>query len=996
MFKLTYNTFFAVGALCLFAIGASAQQKASLKAVNGSQYTPFALSKGIAAKDYRTGTLVVKIKPEYAAVCDPNNISDKTFQNALIAIGANDIKKAFANTAAPVEKTNKNGQKFADLSTIYRLQYSTSRMTIETAINTLLRTGMVTYAEPDYIYPVDAFTPNDPQFASQTFLTRIKATNAWDLALGGSQGDASTIVAIVDSGMDLDHPDLASQYYVNTAETIDGIDNDNDGYIDNRFGWDLGGADYNTVVADNDPNAMGANNSHGVHVSGCAGAATNNGIGVSGIGFNCKLLAVKCSADNDTRGSGGVGYIIAGYDGIKYAADHGAQIINCSWGGTGGGQFGQDIIDYATINKNALVIAAAGNDNADIAHFPSSYNYVLSVCATNSNNDTRASFSNYGFSVDIAAPGNGILATDYDNTYSSQSGTSMASPITAGAAGLVRSKFPNLNALQIGERLRATSDNHYTGTNAGPLYKNKLGKGRLNVFNALTVNTPSLRVTPLTITDNNDEAWVAGETLQLRATFTNFLDPATNMVCTLAPVAATTAITIVNGTYTIPALGTLANITNAAAPYSLTINASAAANLKIPMKITMTNVASGGTYTDTHFFDMIVNVDYINVHVNQVGTTITSKGRTGYNGTGQLEGLGFVYRDSSILYEMGFLAGTSPTRVSDNIRGASATYNDHWRSENRILVKQNNLCSEKDLFGRFNDSGNTTTPLGAKVDHKFYAWSNPGDDKYVIVRYVFHNTSAAAWDNFYVGMFADWDITSKTYARNKVGEDAGTKMGYAYCSDANGIYGGIKVLSSTPFKHYGLDNLVPPAGVIDITDTDGYSTADKYNTMAGSNPTAGTQSAAGNDVLDIVSTGPFNVAAGDSITIAYALIGGDNLADLIASANAAQLKYDNVIIPCEATVVATDNTDALIATMTAQPNPSTDFTQIKVNMVEAANTTLNLSDLTGKTIRNIYTGAAQQGNNAFDLNTADLANGTYIYTLQTGAKTVSQRIVVLK
>jgi serine protease len=991
MFRTIY-TFAAL--LLLVSTAAFAQQKPSKIARNGEKYTPFKLTAGVNANQYKTGVLIMKVKPEFAAACERNNINDKNLQDALIAIGANDIQKAFPNDKSPVEKVNAQGQAYADLSTVYRLKYSTSRMGVETAANTLLRTGMVAYAEPDYIYEVDAFTPNDPSFSTQTFMTRINATGAWDLALGGSQGDTTTLIAIVDSGMDTDHPDLVGQYKINYADPINGIDDDNDGYIDNRVGWDLAGADFNVVVGDNNPNTTAANNAHGVHVSGCAGAATNNGIGVSGIGFKCKLLAVKCSADNDTRGTGGAGYVIAGYDGIKYAADHGAHIINCSWGGTGGGQFGQDIVTYATINKNSLVIAAAGNDGTETLHYPSSYDYVLSVAATMGTNDQRASFTNYGYTVDISTPGNAIYATDFNNAYSSQSGTSMASPITAGAGGLVHSKYPNLTALQIGERLRATSDNHYTvAQNATATYKNKLGKGRLNAFKALTVNTPSLRVTPLTITDNGDEAWIAGETLDLRATFTNYLDPTNNITCTLAPVAATTFITVLpaNSVYTIPALGTLANVTNSAAPFKVLINAAAPANAKIPMKITMTN----GTYTDIHFFDMIVNVDYINVHVNQVGTTITSKGRTGYNGTGQAEGLGFVYRDSSILYEMGFLAGTSPTQVSDNIRGASATYNDHWKSTNRILVKQNNLCSEKDLYGRFNDSGNTTTPLGANVDHKFYAWSTPGDDKYVIVRYVFHNNGTAAWNNLYVGMFADWDITGKSYAKNKVGEDAGTKMGYAYCTNPNGIYGGIKVVSNTPFKHYGLDNVAPPAGLISIVDTDGYSTADKYNTMAGSNPTAGTQSAAGNDVLDIVSTGPFNVAVGDSITIAYAVIGGDNLADLIASANAAQLKYDNVIIPCEATPNATEQAEGSIATMKALPNPTADYTQIRIDLVETNNIVLNLTDLTGKQIRTIYAGKAQTGVNTYDLNTADLANGTYICTLQSAGKAISQRIVVL-
>jgi serine protease len=148
------------------------------------------------------------------------------------------------------------------------------------------------------IQPLQAHT-ND----QHNFLKRIRAYKAWDLSLGGSRGDANTIIGIVDSGSDLDHPDIAANVYQNTADPVNGNDDDNDGYIDNYQGWDMAGADYNTVVGDNNPNCLGANNNHGSHVAGCASEVSDNGIGGAGIGFNCKLLIVKAAADNDTRGS---------------------------------------------------------------------------------------------------------------------------------------------------------------------------------------------------------------------------------------------------------------------------------------------------------------------------------------------------------------------------------------------------------------------------------------------------------------------------------------------------------------------------------------------------------------------------------------------------------------------------------------------------------------------------------------------------------------------
>jgi serine protease len=312
----------------------------------------FIMPSNLTANDYTSKTVVFKVKPQYRSITSNTKINNPLLDQVLAYVGVNTFGKKFPNHTPPEKQKNELGQAYADLSLIYELKY-TNNISLEDAINQILATNLVEFAEPHYNYKVHNVTPNDPSISSQNgFLTRIRAYAAWDLALGGSQGTSSVVIGIVDSGTDIDHPDLASQFVHNAADPINGADDDGDGYIDNYTGYDLAGADYNTVVGDNDANITGSNQTHGSHVSGCASAATNNTVGVAGIGWNCKLLPVKCGADNDTRGPGGEGYIIAGYEGITYAADHGAKIINCSWGGTSGGSFGQVIIDYATINKN--------------------------------------------------------------------------------------------------------------------------------------------------------------------------------------------------------------------------------------------------------------------------------------------------------------------------------------------------------------------------------------------------------------------------------------------------------------------------------------------------------------------------------------------------------------------------------------------------------------------------------------------------------------------
>ncbi len=339
----------------------------------------YRLPKGVTTADLMEGTLIFKLKPEFRANSRVNGVEIQMLNQTLAGIGVTDIQKVFPAKTSPEQQRNSLGQKLVDLSLIYEVRYSSS-VNPEKAANAVLRTGLVEYAEPKFL-PKLFFNPNDPNTGLQYHLGKIQAYTAWDL----EQGDTTVVIGITDTGGDLDHPDMLANMKVNYSDPVDGIDNDSDGFVDNWRGWDLGENDNNPSV-----NAS----SHGSHVAGCASAVTNNNVGVAAPGFNCKYLPVKISSSS--------GSLTKAYEGITYAADAGCQIINCSWGGPGGGSFGQDIIDYATINMNALVVAAAGNDNSENTFYPASYRYVLSVASTG-NNDTKSSFSNFGGFIDVCA-----------------------------------------------------------------------------------------------------------------------------------------------------------------------------------------------------------------------------------------------------------------------------------------------------------------------------------------------------------------------------------------------------------------------------------------------------------------------------------------------------------------------------------------------------------------------------------------------------------------
>ena len=495
-------------ALMVFISLAFTQDHYSLPVDHGK----FKLPTGVTAKDYLPNTLVLKFK---------NDARKNTMSNGVqIALA----KEGVLLTLKPIFPERNNidleqmslGEQF-NFETYFQASY-TGPVAIETVINMLLANDNIEYVEPNYIHNT-WHTPNDVAYGTQFYLPQVKAPEAWDVLRNSS----SVIIAIVDTGSEITHQDLAANIYYNTADVINGIDDDGDGYVDNYAGWDLCGATAGNMVPDNDPNVKSKAADHGVHVSGIAGAVSNNGLGVASLAYNPKLLIVKAGAD-DTPNT-----IYKGYEGIKYAVDKGATIINCSWGGVGGGQFGQDMINYA-ISKGCLVVAAAGNSANDIPIYPAAFGGVLAVASLEST-DKKGQYSNYGTYVDISAPGQSIYNTVFGNSYAYYSGTSMSAPLVSSAAALLKAKFPTLTGLQIGELLRATSDNIDA---VNPNYINLLGKGRLNIFRALTEAAVSLRYQSLEITDQSLGNRAPGTEIAIQLAFKNFLNPVANLKVSLS------------------------------------------------------------------------------------------------------------------------------------------------------------------------------------------------------------------------------------------------------------------------------------------------------------------------------------------------------------------------------------------------------------------------------------------------------------------------------
>lgn len=425
------------------------------------------------------------------------------------------------------------------LQNTYRIMLE-SDANIDAATAALAKDSNLIYAELEGINR-SKFVPNDPMLAQQYTHAVIHSFEAWDY----TQGTHDVLVAITDSGVKWNHPDLRANIWINPAEspgmtidwnagTISGGNGEDAGEggakIDDLLGWDFFGTG---TVPDNNPYQNYAANDHGTHVSGCVAAAANNGIGVVGTAPNVSLLC--CKGASNTSPSTGISFA---YDQIKYAAEMGAHIINASWGGVGTGTYPNSIINYATA-LGALVVAAAGNENMEhntaYQDYPSDCTNALCVAATGQG-DAKASFSDFGAPIDICAPGASILSTIIaDNGYAAYDGTSMASPVAAGVVALVKSLHPNMTPAQLMARIMATADNIDA---QNPDYVGKLGAGRINSYAATMYDKiPFMTIDDIMlqeISGDGDGVANPGELVQLKISLSNFLDPMSGLAWMMA------------------------------------------------------------------------------------------------------------------------------------------------------------------------------------------------------------------------------------------------------------------------------------------------------------------------------------------------------------------------------------------------------------------------------------------------------------------------------
>lgn len=443
-------------------------------------------------KDYLDGHIWVKLSNDYPIRIEMDKQGNTQPFNNLTAYNLPFLSELKDN--AGIEKVSKPWFMVSDqrISNVLRIEF-TNYAAVDQLIRQLEGYDFIEYAEKVPLLR-KTLTPNDPSYntSNQWSLFQVNAEQAWDISIGNS----NVVVAIVDDAVEITHNDLAPVIWTNTGEVPNnGVDDDGNGYIDDVDGFDV-------ADGDNDPNpdAPISSYDHGTHVAGIAGAASDNNTGVASIGFGVSIMAVKST--NSAQ------FVTHGYDGIVYSVSSGADVVNMSWGGSGSSTTAQNIIDWA-YNNGTVLIAAAGNDNVSSPFYPANYNHVVAVASTTTG-DVKSGFSNYGNWIDVSAPGSGIYSTVPGNGYAIKQGTSMASPMVAGLAGLMLSLNPGLPVDDVVNCILNTADDIDP---VNPSYTGELGSGRINALAAMNCVAATLNLPPQAEFSGNPVIILEGQTV---------------------------------------------------------------------------------------------------------------------------------------------------------------------------------------------------------------------------------------------------------------------------------------------------------------------------------------------------------------------------------------------------------------------------------------------------------------------------------------------------
>ncbi len=820
---------------------------------------------------YSPGFVWIQVAEGVAVSAVAGKTGLAVFDQEAAQFGVFEVAKAFPFIDR-VAQTREIAASTKALQRIYSVRHDESFDSRQVAA-ALARDPNIVYAEPRYIRAptwdsasteagIEALpdTPNDPLYAQAAYMRRLRMADAWDV-VKGEQGDV--VIAVVELAMDLGHEDLRGTLWTNPGEVPNnGIDDDANGYVDDVHGWDF---------RNDSPVATGSASDylviHGAAVAGAASAEANNSIGLAGTSWNAKLMPV-------------VGYGV----GITYAALNGADIINASYGGFGYSNTGALIIQSA-LDEGALVVAAAGNNGLSVDQFPfypANYNSVLNVGGTLAGSDVN--YYNYGRSINVFAAGRDVIVPRPGDAYGRDNGTSFASPLVAGIAALVKTANPNFSPHQVREQVRLTADNIDAANDAS--LTGLLGRGRVNAHRAVTESGfPAIRMTRAQLT-GGERALQSGEAAEIIATLVNYLADTQNL--TIAWFSDADFVNFDNGPVSVGRLGT-GESTSVTAKFQLTEDTPYRSRFFVSPR------AQDGTYDDApDVVRLTANEGETLEHVTGgMGFTITTEGNLGYLDTrfgGSGQGV-WVYdannQRRSILHEGGLLVAAGPNAVSDCLYSDERRYQINpqhmdWTPKRgaKLEIRDPGRLVAQEGRMELVDT-RATNPIGVEVLQESFVDTVAENEDFVILQYTITNPTGRELTNIHIGLGFTWSVSSnlgQDYARF----DGTRNLGYQQDAASNpSLAVGTMPLSANAPVHFRA-----------LRSGESRTDQSKWSYLTGGikSPGSGADSWA-----QVTGLGPFAIAPGQEVQVAFAVVTGRSRADLFQNADNAKALWESTL-----------------------------------------------------------------------------------------------------
>ncbi len=795
--------------------------------------------------------------------------------------------------------------------------------------------------------------PNDPLASFQWHLATVNAFAAWDEAPAASD----VVVAILDNGVDIDHPDLQSIIWTNPSEVggQSGYDDDSNGFEDDIYGWDAYEQDGNPD-APSDVDSPG----HGTHCSGIAAAIHDNGVGVVGLGRGAKIMAVRIGSGRQIYNT---------VEGLVYAAVNGADVISMSFAGPSESSLERDIIDYA-VSQGAVVVAAAGNEGSTNLTYPAAYPNVIAVAATDLDNDI-ASFSNRSWWVQAAAPGVDIFST-YINGYGYSTGTSMATPLVAGLVAMLKGSDPSMNQAEVLARIqqgaRPIANAHSLNTPVGVI----------DAWRSVLPDRPVVAFNGLYVDDSDDGRLSGGETADVVFNMELLGAGAENLSLRLFPIYPYDWEYDISGEYT----STGQSVGEFDATFSVNVYDNYPTQTDHPAVL----IVDADGWEDTLSVRIPVDLPYVTVRGGDLIASVSDYGAIGYkdyvSNEVQSDGVGLAGDFIGQLYHGSFII-TNQVNVSDNAYGSGGGNSHdfevksgmHWAPVAGPDGRETWQCTYSDQ--------QSNSPVDVEVRQTVTAYEDGGNIVYV--DYAVKRRIGSP-DDMFVGVFCDWDILN--LMTNTVRYNSALRLSYMRGSGYNGMtrYAGVVAL--------GNKNI---SGVRAINNaTYDYSDSEKIDYMSnGTHQAATTQES---DWSHIIAVELDNVGSTSYQTASFAIVSAETEQALLDFAAEALATHGSPDAPPPA---QNGGLPARFELSRAWPNPFNASSRISLSLNMSSDIALTVYDVLGRSVATLYSGTLSAGSHDFTWNGLSgsghpVAAGVYIIEARTENLHARQKVVLVK